>query len=55
MTADAPQPTSQNHDAVSMRDEINSLPSTIHVLHFQLRFLDTDRKIFLRWIQPKTF
>lgn len=41
MTADAPQPASQNHDAISMRAETNSLPFTVHSLHFPERFSDT--------------
>ncbi len=55
MTADAPQPTSQNHDAVSMRAEANSLPSAVC---FQSRLSDARKykqKWFSRWIQPKTF
>lgn len=43
MTADAPQPASQNHDAVSRRAETNSLPFTVHSLHFPERFSDTAR------------
>ncbi len=55
MTADAPQPTSQNHDAVSMRAEASSLPSAVC---FQSRLSDARKykqKWFSKWIQPKTF